>query len=355
MNLRFWEHLFRKTAGGQGVSQEEMAARRYLDALRQIGSEGLFLLRADGEAVWMNDAARQLADSGRPPGGRLTQIAGSHEPLALARQALADDDPHERQFSVTGNHYLAVARRVSQRPPLVGLTISDVTELLRLGRARRDFLANVSHDLRTPIAAIQLMVETLRTGSVNDARSEKLLNSIYEQTASLQQLSQEMLDLSMIESGRMPFKLVETSLAAVLAPTCQRMAAQAEHKGVRLTLQPLPHVRMWADVNQVQRTLQNLLHNAIKYTPTGGDIDISVEVGDEEVTVAVADTGVGIAAKDVRQVFERFYKANRGRSDEGTGLGLAIARHIIMGHGGRIWVESEPGHGATFFFTLPRV
>ncbi len=355
MSLRFWERLSRKTAKTPALSQEEPTARRYLDALRQMGGESLFLLNAAGEALWMNNAARKLIPPEAESAPRLTSIAGSHEPLALARQALADDDPHERQFSVGGNHYLAVARRASQRPPLVGLTISDVTELLRLGRARRDFLANVSHDLRTPIAAIQLMVETLRTGVADDARRQQLLNSITQQTNSLQQLAQEMLDLSMIESGRMPFKLVETPLAAVLTPISQRMAAQAEHKDVKLILRPLPDVHVWADVNQVQRALQNLLHNAIKYTPAGGNIIISSEVGDEEVTVIVADTGVGIAAKDQEQVFERFYKANRGRSDEGTGLGLAITRHIIKGHGGRIWVESQLGQGATFFFTLPRV
>jgi len=328
---------------------------RFLDALRGVRTDGVFLLDEEATVVWMNDAARELCIPDIHLPQPLSQMIQHHETLSLVQDALSDNDPHELQFHSNDSNYLAVARRVPQNPPLIILTVSDVTELLRLGRSRRDFLANVSHDLRTPIAAIQLMVETLRSGAVDDARRQKLLNSIYEQTASLQQLAQEMLDLSMIESGRMPLKLVETPVEALIQPVYQRMSAQAEHAHITLTTHCEPDLRVWADVSHVHRVLQNLMHNAIKFTPAGGDIALRGYAQDDEVTLAVIDSGVGIAPEDVSHVFERFYKADRVRSGGGTGLGLAIARHIVMGHGGRIWVESEPGQGATFFFTLPRV
>ena len=338
------------------VLENEFARQaRFLQAVEKVSEEGIFLIEEGDLVVWMNDVARRLSNPDSQLPNSLSQIVQHYETLTLVRDAFLDDDPYERQFASGDRNYLAVAQRIIQDPALVTLTVADVTELLRLGRSRRDFLANISHDLRTPIAAIQLMVETLRTGKVDDARREKLLNSIYEQTASLQQLSQEMLDLSMIELGRMPLKLEETAVSELIESVCLRMRAQAEHKNIALTSDVSPGLCVWADVNHVQRVLQNLLHNAIKFTPEGGCIEVRGHAEGDEVVIAVADTGVGIAAEDIEQIFERFYKANRVRSDEGTGLGLAIARHIVLGHGGRIWVESEAGQGATFLFTLPRV
>jgi len=339
----------------QALTQENARQARFLLAVGKVSAEAIILTAEGGLVVWMNEAARRLSRPDGHPPDLLNRIVQHYETLELVQEAFDDDDPHERQFASEDHNYLAVAQRIAESPALVALTISDVTELLRLGRSRRDFLANISHDLRTPIAAIQLMVETLRTGAVNDARREKLLSSIYEQTTSLQQLSQEMLDLSMIESGRMPLKLVETAVADVIESVCQRMRTQADHKNIAITTRCSPDLRVWADVSHVQRVLQNLLHNAIKFTPKGGRVDVSGDAEGDEVVIAVADTGVGVAPEDIEQIFERFYKANRVRSDEGTGLGLAIARHIILGHGGRIWVESKPGRGATFLFTLPRV
>lgn len=336
--------------------QEANARQDYfLQAVAKVSAEAIFLI-AEGEMVaWMNDAARRISNPQPRLPLSLSQVVPQYETFSLVKDAFGDDDPHERQFASGDRSYLAVARRMGSDPALVALTISDVTELLRLERSRRDFLANISHDLRTPIAAIQLMVETLRSSAVDDDRRQKLLKGIFEQTASLQQLSQEMLDLSMIESGRMPLKLVDITVAELIEPVCQRMQAQAEHKQIDLTTRYETGLRVWADVSHVQRVLQNLLDNAIKFTPENGRIEVSGIAQGDEAIIAVADTGVGIAADDIQQIFERFYKANRMRNDEGTGLGLAIARHIVLGHGGRIWAESEPGQGATFFFTLPRV
>lgn len=329
---------------------------RALHAIEQVSANGIFLLDENKAIVWMNNSARELCIPDISLPQPLSQAVRSYEILTLVEDELDDDGPHERQFSSDETSYLAVAQRIFAEPALLALSVSDVTELLRLGRARRDFLANVSHDLRTPIAAIQLMVETLRSGAVDDnRRREQLLSGIFEQTASLQQLAQEMLDLSMIESGRMPLKMVETQIEDLIEPVYQRMITQAEHKEIELKSDYSTDIKAWADVNHVQRALQNLVHNAIKFTPLGGHVEIRAYTEGEDVVIEVADSGVGIAQEDIDHVFERFFKADRVRGGDGTGLGLAIARHIVLGHGGRIWVESEQGRGAAFRFTLLKV
>ena len=329
---------------------------RALHAIEQVSANGIFLLDENKAIVWMNNSARELCIPDISLPQPLSQAVRSYEILTLVEDELDDDGPHERQFSSDETSYLAVAQRIFAEPALLALSVSDVTELLRLGRARRDFLANVSHDLRTPIAAIQLMVETLRSGAVDDnRRREQLLSGIFEQTASLQQLAQEMLDLSMIESGRMPLKMVETQIEDLIEPVYQRMITQAEHKEIELKSDYSTDIKAWADVNHVQRALQNLVHNAIKFTPLGGHVEIRAYTEGEDVVIEVADSGVGIAQEDIDHVFERFFKADRVRGGDGTGLGLAITRHIVLGHGGRIWVESEQGRGAAFRFTLLKV
>ena len=324
--------------------------------MEQAGTDGIFLLDEDTTIVWMNNTARDLSVPDISLPLHLSKAVLSYEILALVEIAFGDESPHEQQFTRNGTSYLATAHRISVEPVLIILTVADVTELLRLGRGRRDYFANISHDLRTPIAAIQLMVETLRSGAADSrGRRDELLAGIYQQTTSLQQLAQEMLDLSMIESGRMPLKMVETPISDLIEPVYQRMLVQAENKEIDLVSDHGTDVRAWADPNHVQRALQNLVHNAIKFTPAGGQVEIRGYAEGEDVVIEVADSGVGIAPEDINHVFERFYKADRVRGDESTGLGLAIARHIVLGHGGRIWGESEQGRGAVFRFTLPRV
>jgi two-component system phosphate regulon sensor histidine kinase PhoR len=170
----------------------------------------------------------------------------------------------------------------------------------------------------------------------------------------LTQMVAELLELSRIESGQVPLRLSPVSMTDVVLPTTERLRALAERGGVDLVVHlptELPGVQ--ADLERTQQVITNLLHNAVKFTPPGGRISVSAEAVGDEVVLSVQDTGVGIPAEDVPRIFERFYKADRARSGGGTGLGLAIAKHIVQGHGGRIWVESVEGEGSTFSFTLP--
>ncbi|NUQ36679.1 MAG: hypothetical protein HUU23_02560 [Caldilineales bacterium] len=335
------------------LAQENAQRAAHLHALSQAGSEAIYLLDRQSRVLWWNQAAQQLATQPATPPLPLSRASSSFEVLDLVAQAESDLLPHERQFGQGGQTFHAVAQRQEGQNDLIVLSVANVTELQRLGRMRRDFVANISHDLRTPITAIQLMVDTLRSGAADSRRrQEQLLAGIADQTAILRQLAQELLDLSLIESGRLPIRLVPTRLQDLIAGVIQQNQPQAEHKGLRLHSAYDPQIQVLADVETARRALQNIVHNAIKFTPKGGQVRIAAESQGEDVRVAVQDDGPGIAPEDVHRIFERFYKADRTRSEGGTGLGLAIARHIVEGHGGRIWVESEPGRGATFFFTL---
>ena len=234
------------------------------------------------------------------------------------------------------------------------LALQDVSEVQRLGRARRDFVANISHDLRTPLASIRLLVDTLQAGALNDQKAAaEMLSKIGIEVDALTQLARELLDLAMIESGQMPLKLERTDLSDLVQAQIERFAPQARSKQQSLVLDIPPGTCALADGEMIGRVLSNLLHNACKFTPSGGQISVGAHLDNDNVTVWVADTGPGISPEDLTRIFERFYKVDRARGQSGTGLGLAIARHIVEGHGGRIWAESSLGHGATFRFTLP--
>lgn len=236
------------------------------------------------------------------------------------------------------------------------IVIQDLTRLHQLQTVRQDFISNVSHELRTPIASLRALVETLSDGALEDSvAAHRFLRHMEVEVDALSQMVQELLDLARIEAGKAPLQLAATPALDLLRHATERLQAQATRAQLTLRIEgatDLPLV--YVDGNRVEQVLTNLIHNAIKFTPTGGEIRVSATTNDAQtLTVKVADTGVGIAPEDVPRVFERFYKADRARSGGGTGLGLAIAKHIIQAHGGRIWVESRLGKGSIFCFTLP--
>ncbi|MCS7055915.1 MAG: cell wall metabolism sensor histidine kinase WalK, partial [Thermoflexales bacterium] len=245
----------------------------------------------------------------------------------------------------------------------------------RLGRARRDFVATKSPELRTPLPAMNLRVATVRAESANNTPApQRLLGQMQDQTESLTQLVQELSELTQIESGQMPMRMVRASLHEVVSTAITRLLPQAERAGLRMVNTVPDGLRGLFDPDQIRRVLSNLLHNAIKFTPHGeitvfvlpdeeaekqlqklradpNGIDLSVE---DVLIVGVRDTGVGIPREELPRIFERFYKVDRARGQGGTGLGLAIAKHIVEAHGGRIWAESTLGKGTVFYFTVPR-
>jgi two-component system phosphate regulon sensor histidine kinase PhoR len=234
--------------------------------------------------------------------------------------------------------------------------LQDLTEVRKLESVRRDFFANVSHELRTPIAAIKAMVETLEDGAIEDQPAARdFLGRMHREVDGLSQLVQELLQLARIESGQALLRLEPVPPLELLTRTSDRLRSVAERAGVNLVLsapEELPAVRV--DRDRVGQVLDNIVHNAIKYTPPGGRIELAARHERNMVAIAISDTGAGITEDDLPRLFERFYKADKARATGGTGLGLAIAKHLVQAHGGRIWAESAgPGEGATFTFTLP--
>jgi two-component system phosphate regulon sensor histidine kinase PhoR len=232
------------------------------------------------------------------------------------------------------------------------ICLQDETEIRRLMRARRDMVANVSHELRTPITTIGLLAETLVADGLTDKkRARKMLKDINVQVATLTQLVQEMRDLSKIESGQMPIKLETCHLADTIQASLEGLMSLAEDKQQTIHVNQDPGLQVLADPLQIQRVLKNIVHNAIKFTPLGGRIEVHAHQKDGEVLVIVKDNGIGIESENIPRIFERFFQEDFARTD-GTGLGLAIARHIVLAHGERIWLESLKNEGTSIFFTL---
>lgn len=243
------------------------------------------------------------------------------------------------------------------------LVLDDVSELRRLQRIRTEFIDNLSHELRTPITTVSLLAETLQrdveaSGDAIPARMRERIGKIEVETGHLVQMVTELLDLSRIESGGTLDLADGLDLGGLAASSAERLRTFAERQGVTLRIdvaRDLPPIR--GDAARLGQVVVNLVHNAVKFSPDGGDVSVDVRAGGDEVITSVEDHGVGIppAARD--RVFERFYKVDRarlrGEVGGGTGLGLAIARHVVAQHGGRIWVESREGTGSTFAFALP--
>ncbi|HLF27305.1 MAG TPA: ATP-binding protein [Anaerolineae bacterium] len=359
------KHLRRRQA--QLAREREVETQHRAQVEAQFEALGLAVLEVlvvvDRElrVIYATPGARALFGSGKQALGRsLIEFTRSVDLDQLAIDALAADeapgrfrDELDRVISIANRPFRA---RAAAFDGGAVLALSDVSELQRLGRARRDFVANISHELRTPLTSIRLLLETLLADSPRDPEETTgLLRKIQVEVEVLQQMAQELLDLSQIESGRTPVRLVPTPVTQLISGAVERLAPQAARKQQRVRVDSVPELAVLADAELISRALGNLLHNAIKFTPAQGQIWVRASASDGDVVIEVADTGPGILPEDLPRVFERFFRSDRSRTGGGTGLGLAIAKHVVEAHGGRIWVESEgrPGRGATFRFTLP--
>jgi signal transduction histidine kinase len=221
---------------------------------------------------------------------------------------------------------------------------------------KSQFLANMSHELRTPLNAIIGFSEVLHEQMFGELNERQLayVDDVLEAGRHLLSLINDVLDLAKIEAGRMDLELSQVAITDVLRSAVSMHAERASRGGIELNITTQPeNITITADERRVRQIAFNLLSNAVKFTPADGRIDISARLDDGQVEVAVADTGPGIAAEDLETIFEEFEQAGDGRKAEGTGLGLPLSRKLVELHGGRLWGESEPGHGSTFRFTLP--
>ena len=237
------------------------------------------------------------------------------------------------------------------------VVLHDITDLRKLERVRRDFVANVSHEFKTPLTAIQGFAETLLSGAMDDPQNRvRFLQIILEHSRRLARLTDDLLELSKMDADRLDLEVDRLSVLQLVQSCVETTQRLATEKRLRVSINLPPSVPdIAADRRRLAEVLQNLLDNAIQYTPSGGEIVVSASSAPQEVTFSVSDTGIGIPQVDQPRIFERFYRVDVARSREvgGTGLGLSIAKHLVEAHGGRIWVESEVGRGSRFHFTVP--
>jgi two-component system phosphate regulon sensor histidine kinase PhoR len=341
--------------------------RERLAAVLSHMADGVIIAGRDGVVQLMNPAASRLLQlpPARAEGRSVMAIVQDHELAELAGTAIAGDAAAERPRLIElGAHgqqrsIQAMASRIpgsEDGGSRVLLMLQDVTELRRAETMRREIAANISHELRTPVAALKALVETLEDGALEDPEvARDFLGRMHVEVDGLAQLVEELLELSRIESGRVSLRLQSADLGSVVVAAAERLRPQAERLGVGFTVQEPGELSLARiDPERIQQVVINLVHNAVKFTPPGGHITVSVERREDELLVSVADNGVGIAPDALPRLFERFYKADKARAGGGTGLGLAIAKHLVQAHGGRIWAESPgEGRGSTFAFAIP--
>lgn len=353
-NKRLHTRVFYAEKGQRDLMPQTQLAEQLRDNLLQSAQAGVLILDEDRRILFMNMAAGRL----------LGQVRVGETLMAATRNSdldrLVGSAKNEQEEYIEFNRF-NIRANVFPIQTIIGpmslLFLHDETELRRLGRARRDMIANISHELRTPITTLNLLVETLLSeeGDKGNKKLRKTLKDMQRQIATLTQLVQEMRDLSKIESGQMPVRLVPFNLHNLVQNSIEPLMSIAESKEQIIAAQIPDKITVLVDASQIERVIQNIVHNAIKFTPQRGKITIQVEQGEEEVTLRITDTGIGISQENMGRIFERFFQEDNARVADGTGLGLAIARHIVLAHGGRIWVESEHGKGSTFYFTLPLV
>ena len=345
--------------------------RQQLRAVLSGMDEGVIAIDARRRLVFANASADRLFGLDGAAVGRLVaELIRSPQIQAAVEATLLGTAPYQGEITVASREGgLRMSTRVlavrgsslSGSPPQGAvLVFHDVTDLRRLERMRQDFVANVSHELKTPLASIKAYTETLLDWALHDENvNEKFLHRIEEQADRLNQLILDLLSLARLESGQEVFEHGPLALTPCVEGCAESHRGRAEAKNLHyhLDLGPLDDdTFVLADEEAIRQILDNLIDNAIKYTHEGGSVRIACRIAGDAVILEVADTGIGIPRDDLARVFERFYRVDKARSRElgGTGLGLSIVKHLVQSIGGTINVNSRVGSGTQFTVALPR-
>jgi two-component system phosphate regulon sensor histidine kinase PhoR len=337
-------------------------------------ADGVIIADHTGRVHQINPAACRLlgVEADKAANHTLAELLRHHDLIDLWQRCQQEEAEQFAAVEISQNLFLQAVITPYQQENFQAylVVLQDLTTIRRLETVRRDFISNISHELRTPLASLRAVVETLQAGALEDPpAARRFLSRAEHEVDTLTQMVEELLELSRIESGRVPFHLSETAVADFVELPVERFMAQAERDHIPLILDlpgDLPPVL--ADAGRMQQVVNNLVHNALKFTDEG-QVTITAYTGKTapapvrkqvaelppSVIIAVKDSGCGIAADELPRIFERFYKSDRARtrSRGGTGLGLAIARHIVQAHNGRIWAKSKAGKGSTFYFSVP--
>lgn len=330
-----------------------------LDTILESLEDGVIAQDQRGRVQLFNGAAERLFDLPRSEvlGRPLLEVIREYD-LAEALEAAAVQGasqtrtvrlmrPVERELQIRS----APLRSAEEGLDGAVAVLRDVTEMRRLEQVRTEFVANVSHELRTPLTALKGFIETLLDGAVDDpATARRFLEIVRRETDRLVSLISDLLDLSRLESPHLDVPLVPVDLSSLAVECVELFRQRAESRSIELSCQLPGALWVMGDASLLRQVLINLVDNAVKYTPVGGQVWISGQREGSWAELAVSDTGPGIPGRALNRVFERFYRVDKARSRAmgGTGLGLSIVRHAVERQGGRIWVESSPGEGSTF-------
>lgn len=336
------------------------AEQQKLEVILSELRDGVIITDQSGTIVLINPSAEQLfiGKAGKSNSMHLTRILRHHQLIELWRLTQDTKQDHRQVIEIPQDKlFLQASTRTIQfgDHDYILMLFQDLTEIRRFETVRRDFISNISHELRTPLASLKALTETLQDGAFQDSRvADRFLNRIAVEVDSITHMVSELLELSRIESGRVKLHFEVIDPQDLLDQAYQRMLTQANRAGLMLEINPdsgIPDIS--ADPARLLQVLINLIHNAVKFTPEGGRVELGLHQDNNLVTFSIADSGVGIPMDEQERIFERFYKTDRSRSGGGTGLGLSISKHIVEAHNGRIWVESQEAVGSTFYFQIP--
>ncbi|MCC9608717.1 PAS domain-containing protein [Blastopirellula sp. JC732] len=326
--------------------------------------EGVIAVDAQQRVLLANRAVRKLlairADDvvGRP----LLELTRNRSLDDSFRAAIASDEPYRHEFEVSTTPRRILSLQANRLPgdpcPGVVMVLHDVTELRRLENMRREFVSSVSHELKTPLAAVRAYTETLQLGAVEDVENRGyFLSQIMDSADRLNDLIQDMLHLARIESREEAFDITEVPVAGVIEKCLHTQRDTAAARQIALRIHPPDEeISVLGDEEGVRTILSNLIDNAVKYTSEGGTVDVAWGEEGSHVAITVKDTGIGIPQAALERIFERFYRVDKARSREmgGTGLGLSIVKHTAQAMEGEVTVQSQVGEGSTFTVRLPR-
>jgi two-component system phosphate regulon sensor histidine kinase PhoR len=354
-------HAFNEMSSNLRKLVEEISTERTkLQTVLSNMADGIIMSDAEGKIVLANQTTERLFNFREKEviTKPLIEAVRDHEVDEILKQCLRTHQTQTVQFeSAISRRFLRAIAIPIAEGKLTGalLLFQDLTELRSFQTMRRELIGNISHELRTPIAGIKAMVETLNEGAIDDKQAATdFLSRIDGEIDRLTQMVAELTELSRIETGRAELRMAPLNLNLVVEEVVAQLNPMAQRQQVTITTDlttDLSTVR--ADNDRIRQTVINLVHNAIKFNHPGGTVTIATRTDGESAIVSVIDTGVGISKEDLPHVFERFYKADKARAKGGSGLGLAIAKHTIQAHGGNIWAQSEEGKGSTFSFSLP--
>lgn len=340
---------------------EELSRERSeASAILEHMADGIVITDASGRIQLINKAALRILGTTEETalGRSLPQIAREEEIILTLRACLSDRREQSELVELSRNNQFVqlVATPISagEDEARCLIVLQDLGQIRRLETVRRDFVSNISHELRTPLASLRAIVDTLRGGAIEDPpAAAHFVERMDVEIEDLTLMVEALLELSRAESGQVPIRLMPVSVSEVLDPAIERLRPQAERGQLTLLANiPAGLPPILADPEQLHVVVTNLIQNAIKFTPAGGQIRVEATRAGDAVSISVSDTGIGIPADLLPRVFERFYKADRSRASRGTGLGLAIARHIVQAHGGEISAKSTEGQGSVFTFTV---